>query len=76
MDIVKFVNEKFGIVRALTIQEADLFQEFLAQPGQYHKWYPIFTVMMWSLNMLRHHGRRLWRIHLTVNSILPYAGSP
>lgn len=34
--------------RALTIQEADLFQEFLAQPGQYHKWYPIFTVMMWT----------------------------
>lgn len=34
--------------RALTIPEQELFEHFLAQQGQYHRWYPIFTVMMWT----------------------------
>lgn len=34
--------------KALTIKEQKLFEEFLMQPGQYNKWYPIFTVMLWT----------------------------
>lgn len=34
--------------RALTLPEQELFEAFLSQQGQYHKWYPIFTVMLWT----------------------------
>ena len=34
--------------KALTVPESDLFENFLAQEGQYHRRYPIFTVMMWT----------------------------
>lgn len=34
--------------KAWTVPESDLFENFLAQEGQYHRWYPIFTVMMWT----------------------------
>ena len=34
--------------RALTLAEQQLFEDFLRQPGQYSKWYPIFTVMLWT----------------------------
>lgn len=34
--------------RALTIPEQELFEKFLAKEGVYHKWYPIFTVMLWT----------------------------
>ena len=34
--------------KALTIKEQKLFEEFLMEPGQYNKWYPIFTVMLWT----------------------------
>lgn len=34
--------------RALTIPEQDLFEKFLSKEGQYHRWYPIFTVMLWT----------------------------
>lgn len=34
--------------KALTVPESDLFENFLAQEGQYHRWYPIFTVMLWT----------------------------
>lgn len=34
--------------KALTVPEADLFEDFLAQEGQYHRWYPIFIVMLWT----------------------------
>lgn len=34
--------------RALTLAQQQLFESFLEQPGQYNKWYPIFTVMLWT----------------------------
>ena len=34
--------------KALTVQEQALFEKFLAKQGQYHRWYPIFTVMLWT----------------------------
>lgn len=34
--------------RALTCPEQELFENFLQQEGQYHKWYPVFTVMLWT----------------------------
>lgn len=34
--------------KALTVQEQELFVTFLSKQGQYHRWYPIFTVMMWT----------------------------
>lgn len=34
--------------RALTIPEQELFEEFLAKDGPYHKWYPVFTIMLWT----------------------------
>ena len=34
--------------RALTIQEQNLFEEFLSKEGRYHRWYPIFIVMLYT----------------------------
>lgn len=34
--------------RALTVPEQKLFEQFLGKEGQYHRWYPIFIVMMWT----------------------------
>ncbi|SDY16472.1 Site-specific recombinase XerD [Ruminococcaceae bacterium YAD3003] len=34
--------------RALTVPEQNLFEEFLSKSNQYHRWYPIFTVMLWT----------------------------
>ncbi len=34
--------------RALTIKEQELFEDFLKKQEQYNKWYPIFTVMLWT----------------------------
>lgn len=34
--------------RALTVPEQELFEMFLSKQGQYHRWYPIFTVMLWT----------------------------
>lgn len=34
--------------RSLTSEEQNRFEEFLAEQGQYHHWYPIFTVMLWT----------------------------
>lgn len=34
--------------KALTLPEQELFEAFLNQQGQYHRWYPIFTVMLWT----------------------------
>lgn len=34
--------------RALTLAQQELFEEFLAQQGKYHHWYPIFTVLLWT----------------------------
>lgn len=35
-------------VRALTVSEQELFESFLRKESQYHRWYPIFTIMMWT----------------------------
>lgn len=34
--------------RALTIPEQEMFEEYLRKQGQYHRWYPIFEVMLWT----------------------------
>ncbi|MBR2675275.1 MAG: site-specific integrase [Mogibacterium sp.] len=34
--------------RALTVQEQEIFEDYLARQGQYNKWQPIFTVMLWT----------------------------
>lgn len=34
--------------KALTMQEQEIFEDFLKKPGQFNKWYPIFTVMLWT----------------------------
>lgn len=34
--------------RALTISEQELFEAFLHKQGQYHRWYSIFIVMLWT----------------------------
>ena len=35
-------------VKALTFEEQKVFEEFLAKPGPYHVYYPVFTVMLWT----------------------------
>lgn len=35
-------------VRALTLEEQKLFEDFLAKPGRFHRYYPVFTVMLWT----------------------------
>lgn len=34
--------------RALTIPEQNLFEDYISREGQYHRWYPIFTVMLYT----------------------------
>jgi integrase len=34
--------------RALTVPEHDLFEAFLRKEGQYNRWYPIFTALLWT----------------------------
>lgn len=34
--------------RALTIPEQSLFEDYLSRNGQYHRWYPVFTVMLYT----------------------------
>jgi integrase len=47
-ELKKAHNNDFPKRRALTIQEQQLFEKFLSKQGQYNKWYPIFTVMLWT----------------------------
>ncbi len=35
-------------VRALTIKEQKIFEDFLAKPGHFHVYRPIFTFMLWT----------------------------
>ncbi len=35
-------------VRALTLKEQKIFEDFLAKPGRYHQYCPVFTVMLWT----------------------------
>ena len=34
--------------RALTIPEQNLLEDFLRKQGPYHRWYPIFEVLLWT----------------------------
>ena len=34
--------------RALTISEQNLLEDFLSKQGPYHRWYPIFVVLLWT----------------------------
>lgn len=34
--------------RALTVPEQELFKSFLSKQGQYHRWYPIFIIMLYT----------------------------
>ena len=34
--------------RALTVPEQELFESYLSKQGQYHRWYPIFIIMLWT----------------------------
>ena len=34
--------------RALTVPEQELFEDYLSKQGQYHRWYPIFIIMLWT----------------------------
>lgn len=34
--------------RALTVPEQELFEAFLSKQGQYHRWYPIFIIMLYT----------------------------
>lgn len=56
--------------RALTVPESDLFENFLTQEGQYHRWYPIFTVMLWTgMRMGEITGLRWYDIDLEEETI-------
>ena len=35
-------------IRALTLKEQKIFETFLAKPGRYHQYYPVFIVMLWT----------------------------
>lgn len=34
--------------RALTVPEQDLFEKYLSNQGNYHRWYPIFIIMLYT----------------------------
>ena len=34
--------------RALTVPEQELFEAFLSKSKQYHKWYPVFIILLWT----------------------------
>ena len=34
--------------RALTVPEQELFEAYLSKQEQYHRWYPIFIIMLWT----------------------------
>jgi integrase len=47
-ELKKAHNNDTGKRRALTVPEQELFEQYLSKNGQYHRWYPIFVVMMWT----------------------------
>jgi len=47
-ELKKAHNNNTGKRRALTVPEQELFEQYLSKNGQYHRWYPIFVVMMWT----------------------------
>ena len=45
-ELKKAHNDDSPKRRALTLPEQELFEKFLSQEGQYHRWYPIFVLML------------------------------
>lgn len=45
-ELKKAHNDDSPKRRALTLPEQEVFEKFLSQEGQYHRWYPIFVVML------------------------------
>ena len=47
-ELKKAHNHDSAKRKALTVPEQELFENFLKQHKQYNRWYPIFTVMLWT----------------------------
>ena len=47
-ELKKAVNFEVEKRLALTVSEQEIFEAFLRKKGQYHRWYPVFTVMLWT----------------------------
>ena len=47
-ELKKAHNHDSAKRKALTVPEQELFENFLKQNKQYNRWYPIFTVMLWT----------------------------
>ena len=47
-ELKKARNFEIDKRRALTIPEQELFESFLRKNGQYHRWYSIFVIMLWT----------------------------
>ncbi len=47
-ELKKARNVEVDKRRALTVPEMELFEDFLSNNPKYHRWYPIFTVMLWT----------------------------
>ena len=49
---LKELKREYGkitkLVRSLTIEEQRVFETFLSESKQFHRWSPVFTVMMWT----------------------------
>lgn len=49
---LKELKRKYGndtkTVRALTLKEQKIFEDFLSKPGRYNQYYPVFIVMLWT----------------------------
>lgn len=50
--VLKDLRREYGDsvkeVRALTVEEQKVFEEYLARPGTYHRYCTVFTVMLWT----------------------------
>ena len=47
-ELLKAHNHETQKRRALTVPEQKLFEGFLAKQGKYHRWYPVFIVMLYT----------------------------
>ena len=47
-DLQREYGSKTKQIRALTLEEQKLLEDFLATPGRYHRYQPVFTVMLWT----------------------------
>ncbi len=47
-ELKKAHNFEIDKRRALTVAEQEIFEAFLSENKQYHRWYPIFVIMLWT----------------------------